>query len=309
VPQIHPTAIVEDGARLDAGVVVGAYAYIGGQVVMGPESVVGNHAMVQGRTTVGHNCHFHPGSMIGGIPQDLKYHGEPAELHIGDNNVFREHCTVHIGTEPGGMVTRIGSANLFMAGAHVAHDCIIGSGAIIANLGTLGGHVTVEDGVRIGGLAAVHQFVRIGRNAFVQGLAGVVQDIPPFMLASGVPARIRALNLEGLRRLDLGRDAITALKETFRLLYRSDLNRSQAIEEIQESARIPVVREVVNFLKRSKEGHLGRTGDTRPHDRRSSGHAQPPQPPPKQEEEKKDENDAESDKGEGGADKEARASD
>ena len=281
--RIHPTAIVEPGAEFPPETVVGAYAYVGGQVKLGSGCVVANHAIVQGRTTTGNNFHVHPGAVVGGTPQDLKYHGEPSELIIGDHNVFREHCTVHIGTETGGMVTRIGSGNLFMAGVHIAHDCTIGDGVILANLATLGGHVAIEDGARISGLVGIHQFVRVGRYAFIQGLATVVQDVPPFMIASGVPARIRALNIEGLKRRDTPRETINALKEVFRLIYRSDLNRSQAVREIQQSGstRIVEVDVVVQFLLNSQQGHLGRTQDRRhaPVVRSPSGAAPPPPAP------------------------------
>ena len=152
MPQIHRTAIVEDGAELATDVVVGAYAYVGSQVKLGPGCVVANHAIIQGRTHVGELNQFHPGSAIGGTPQDLKYHGEPSELIVGNNNIFREHCTVHIGTADGGMITRIGNNNLFMASTHVAHDCRIGNRVILANLATLGGHVLIDDGARIAGI-------------------------------------------------------------------------------------------------------------------------------------------------------------
>jgi UDP-N-acetylglucosamine acyltransferase len=265
VPQIHRTAIVEDGAELATDVVVGAYAYVGSQVRLGPGCVVANHAIIQGRTRVGEQNQFHPGSAIGGTPQDLKYHGEPSELVIGNNNVFREHCTVHIGTADGGMLTSIGNNNLFMASTHVAHDCRIGNRVILANLATLGGHVVIDDGARIAGIAAVHQFVRVGCNAFIRGLSGVVQDIPPFMIAAATPARVRALNIEGLKRSGLDREQINALKEAFRLLYRSDLNRTQAIREIQQSpcADLKQVQMLVTFLIKSEQGHLGRSEDRR----------------------------------------------
>ena len=207
----------------------------------------------------------------------MKYQGEPSELIVGDNNIFREHCTAHIGTQGGGMVTRIGSNNLFMASTHVAHDCQVGDHVIMANFSVLGGHVVIEDGVRISGLAGVHQFARVGRNAFISGGTVVAQDVPPFMIADGDPARIRSLNIEGMKRNNIARETINALKEVFRLLYRSDLNRSQAIREIRQSdgIELPEVQEVLDFLDRSERGRLGRSGEA------LRGRSRPPGEPEK----------------------------
>jgi len=258
--RIHPTAVVDTRAKLADDVEVGPYSVIGPEVTMGPGCVLENHVTIMGSTTIGSNCHLHSGSVIGGVPQDLKYTGEETELIIGDDNTIREFVTINTGTAGGGGKTVIGDGNLLMAYVHIAHDCILGNHVILANVATLGGHIRVEDGVRVSGLAAIHHFVSIGRLAFVGGVAGVVRDVPPFMMVTGNPARVRGLNLEGLKRSGIERDDLAALKEAYRFLYRSDLNRSQAIEEMQQRglADSPTTAELTRFLMNSERGRRGR---------------------------------------------------
>jgi len=258
--RVHPTAVVDTRAKLADDVEVGPYSVIGPNVKMGPGCVIENHVTITGNTTIGSNCHMHSSSVIGGVPQDLKFKGEETELIIGDDNTIREFVTINSGTSQGGGKTVIGDGNLLMAYVHIAHDCILGNHVILANVATLGGHIRVEDGARVSGLAAVHHFVSIGRLAFVGGCAGVVRDVPPFMMVTGNPARVRGLNTEGLKRSGIERDELSALKEAYRYLYRSDLNRSQAIEEMRESglAESPATAELIRFLMNSERGSRGR---------------------------------------------------
>jgi UDP-N-acetylglucosamine acyltransferase len=213
-----------------------------------------------GNTTVGSNCRIHSGSIVGGDPQDLKFRGEDTEVIIGNNNTIREFVTINAGTIGGGGKTVIGDDNLLMAYVHIAHDCVLGSRLVLANVATLGGHTKVDDGARISGLAAVHHFVAIGRLAFIGGCAKVVRDVPPFLMVDGNPARVRGLNLEGLKRSGMSREDIQALKETYRLIYRSDLNRSQAMEEIRAQGfdEHAPAEELVRFLIDSERGRRGR---------------------------------------------------
>ncbi len=258
--KIHPTAVIDPAAELADDVEIGPYVVLQGHVTLGPGCRVGPHATIMGNTTMGGNCHVHPLAAIGNLPQDLKYRGEESSLTIGDDNVFREYVTVNSGTAMGGGRTIIGSGSLFMAYVHVAHDCIIGDGIVLSNVATLGGHIRIEDGARVSGLAAVHQFVTIGKLAFVGGCAKVVQDVPPYMMADGNPAKVRGINVEGLRRKEIPRETVYALKEAHRLLYRSDLNRAQAIEAIaaSEYATIPEVGYVVKFFEETERGKHGR---------------------------------------------------
>ncbi|MFW5856515.1 MAG: acyl-ACP--UDP-N-acetylglucosamine O-acyltransferase [Planctomycetota bacterium] len=260
-PEIHPTAIIEPGAELADGVVVGAYAYVGGAARLGAGTRLHHHATVIGRTTMGAGNEVHPGSVLGGVPQDLKYQGEDTELIVGDQNTFRECVTVNIGTEGGGGKTVLGSQCLLMAYAHIAHDCILGNRVVVANAVQLAGHVRIEDGAVLSGSAAVHHFSTIGRLSFVGGLSGVRQDVPPFMLVEGNPARPRGLNLVGLKRNDVSDESLAALKKVYRLLYKEDHSRARAIECIEEDDALmsaPEVRELLDSFRRSMDGRHGR---------------------------------------------------
>ena len=193
---VHPTAIVDSGAKLADDVTIGPYCLVGGEVSLGVGVEVMSHVVIDGRTEIGQGCRIYPFTALGLRPQDLKYEGEPSHLVIGDNNTIREHVTMNPGTRGGGMVTRVGNDCLFMVGVHVAHDCRIGDNVIMAKEATLAGHVVVEDHAIIGGLAAVHQFVRIGQHAMVGGMSGVEQDVIPFGSVMGERASLTGLNLE-----------------------------------------------------------------------------------------------------------------
>lgn len=263
---IHPSAFVSPGASLGANVSVGPCAMIEDDVVIGDDCQVHAFASVKQYTRMGRGNIVHSYAMVGGIPQDLKFAGEVSHLEIGDNNNIREFSTLHRGTEGGGGVTRIGSNNLIMAYCHVAHDCALGDSIVMSNGATLGGHVEVFDHAIIGGLSAVHQFARIGRHAFVGGMTGIAQDLPPYMMAVGSRAGIHGPNLVGLRRLRLPSASVTAVRSAFRLIWHSDLPRKEALDKAaQEFADVPQVLEIVEFVRNSPRGvlHAVRTQDVK----------------------------------------------
>jgi UDP-N-acetylglucosamine acyltransferase len=252
---IHPTAVIEAGAEVDPSNEIGPYAVIGAGVRMGPGNTVGPHAVVMGRTTIGASNRIFPHAVLGGIPQDLKYKGEPTTLVIGDQNTFREFTTLNIGTEGGGGVTRIGSGGLFMAYSHVGHDCQIGDGAIIANSVALAGHVLIEDHVHIGGVSAVHQFCRLGRFAFVGGMTGVAMDVAPYCTVSGARAELAGINSIGMQRAGMAEEQIGRVKQAYKVVFRSNLGLQEAIAELaQELAGYPEIDHFLDFLKGSQRG-------------------------------------------------------
>jgi len=254
--EIHPTAVVSPGAQLAEDVKVEAFSIIGPRVTIGAGRVVGPHAVVDGWTTIGERNQIFPFATIGYPPQDLSYRGEETQLVIGDDNIFRESVTVNRGTQRGGGVTRIGSRNLLMAYAHVAHDCIIGNNVILANATTLGGHVRVDDFAILGGIVAIHQFIRIGTYAFIGGKSGLRMDMPPYMLAFGAPGKLYGPNLVGLRRHGFPRNTIQALKSSYRIMFRSGLTLTEAIDRIRaEVESTPEVDNLIQFMQdRSKRG-------------------------------------------------------
>jgi UDP-N-acetylglucosamine acyltransferase len=219
VAQIHPTAIVERGAEIAATATVGPYCHVGAKVVLGEAVELLSHVVVAGRTSIGEGTRIFPFASIGQPPQDLKYAGEDSSLIIGQRNIIREYVTMNPGTSGGGMVTRIGDHCLFMANAHIGHDCQLGSHIIIANSVPLAGHVVVGDHAAFGGLSAVHQFVRIGRHAYVGGLTGVERDVIPFGLVMGDRARLAGLNMVGLQRRGFSREDIQSLRGAYQMLF------------------------------------------------------------------------------------------
>lgn len=248
--EIHPTAIVESGARLGLGVIVGPYCTVGPDVVLEDECRLISHVAVAGRTTIGPRTTIYPFASIGMPPQDLKYKGEPSRLAIGADNVIREHVTMNTGTEGGGMLTRIGDNGLFMVGAHVAHDCVVGNHVIFANNATLGGHVVVDDYAIIGGLAAVHQFCRVGAHAIIGGVSAVVQDVIPYGSASGDRARLIGLNIVGLRRRNFSRTDIQALRTAYRLLFAEEGTLAERIDDVaQMYSDNDAVMDIVAFMR------------------------------------------------------------
>lgn len=250
---IHPTAIVEPSVTLGKGVKIGPYCVLTGNVTLGAGTELMSHVVVSatGRTVIGEGNKIFPFASLGTAPQDLKYHGEASELIIGNSNMIREHVTMNPGTEGGGMVTRIGDNNLFMMGAHVAHDCIIGNHVILVNQATLGGHVTVGDHVLIGGLSAVHQFVRIGRHAIIGGMSGVEHDVIPYGSVMGERANLAGLNLVGLKRRGFDRDTIHALRGAYKQLFNADEGTLESRTSFVAEAypNVDAVSEIVAFVK------------------------------------------------------------
>ena len=253
--QIHKTAIVDPKAKLGKGVSIGPYSVIDGNVTLGDNCQVGSHCLITGYTTIGKNCQFFTGAVIGRVPQDKKYSDhEKVFLIIGDHNIFREYTTVNPGTGDGGK-TIIGNNNLLMAYAHVAHDCVIGNNCVIANNGTLAGHVTLEDMAVVGGLTAVHQFVRLGELSIVGGCSKVVQDIPPFSMCDGHPAKVFNINSIGLKRAKFSAPTINSLRKAFKVLFHSGLTKSHAVQKIEkELAPCPQLKHLIEFTKTSKRG-------------------------------------------------------
>ena len=246
---IDARALVDPSSEIDPSAEIGAFAVIGAQVRIGAGTRVAPHAMVQGPTTIGRNNRIFQFASIGDAPQDLKYAGEPTRLEIGDNNVFRESCTINRGTVSGGGVTRIGSDNLFMAYSHVAHDCHVGNRCVFANMATLGGHVEVGDWVIFAGFSGVHQFCKIGAHAFIANNTAVTRDVPPYLMVTGRPAEPHSINSEGLKRRGFTPEQIRNLKNAFRVLYRSDLKFEDAAARLRELAsEQPELRPFVDFL-------------------------------------------------------------
>jgi UDP-N-acetylglucosamine acyltransferase len=249
--QIHPTAIIEPGAALAETVRVGPYCHVGAAVWLGPGVELVSHVVVAGRTTVGEGTRIFPFASIGHQPQDLKYQGEPSTLVIGRNNLIREYVTMNPGTAGGGMVTRVGDDCLFMASAHVAHDCVLGDHVIMANNATLAGHIAIQDHAIISGNSAVQQFVRIGESAFVGGMTGVERDVIPYGMVRGDRARLDGLNLVGLQRRGFPREDIQALRLAYDMLFGSD-SGTLADRVGAVAARFPEVRPVrtvIDFIR------------------------------------------------------------
>lgn len=252
--RIHPTAIIDPSAQVGEGCEVGPYCVIGPKVELGPECHLLHHVSLSGPSKIGRGNRFYPFTSIGQQTQDLKYTAEPTYLEIGDGNTFREFVTVHRGTLPE-TVTRIGNGGNFLAYSHIAHDCIIGNNVIFSNNGTVAGHVEVGDYAVIGGLTAIHQFCRIGAYALTGGCSKIVQDVPPFMIADGNPAKVRSYNKVALERHGFSEQTHRAIKEAYRLIYRSALNLQQAVEQIRSDLpETPEITQLIAFVTNSPRG-------------------------------------------------------
>lgn len=251
---IHDTAVIHPGARLGKDVEVGPYAVIGENVVIGEGTKIGAHAVLDGWTSIGKNCLVFPGASIGAQPQDLKFIGEKSYVFIGDNTKIRECATVNRATGEG-EETRIGANCLMMAYTHVAHNCVVGNNVIMSNAATLAGHVIVEDRAVIGGLTGVHQFVKIGRNAMIGGASKVVQDVVPYTIVDGHPAKVSGLNSVGISRAGIPIESRRNIKKAYKLLYRSGLSLAQAIAVIeQEVDSCAEVDHLLRFLRNAERG-------------------------------------------------------
>ncbi len=253
--KIHETAVVSSRAELDGDIEIGPFAVIEDQVKIASGTKVGPHAVISGRTRIGKNNLISAFASIGSRPQDLKYNNEDTELHIEDNNMFREYCNVSLGTVTGDNVTKIGSHNLFMVYTHVAHDCEIGDHTILANGVALAGHVRVHDKAVLGGLSAVHQFCRIGSFAMIAGGAMVTQDVAPYCMVHGDRAQLSGLNVVGLRRMSLTPEEVSSIKEMYRLTFSSNLKLDDAIEKIKSDVSDSEYRaQFLLFLSTSSRG-------------------------------------------------------
>jgi UDP-N-acetylglucosamine acyltransferase len=253
--RIHKTALIDRQAEIDSDVEIGPYSVIGAGVRIGQQTRVASHVVIEGRTSLGQGNTIYQFATIGSRPQDLKYRGEASELIVGNHNTIREYVSLNPGTAGGGMVTRVGDHNLLMMHCHIAHDCLIGSHNIIANGATLGGHVMVQDYVIVGGLVGIHQFARIGSGSILGAGSMVSKDVPPFCNATGDRARLRGLNLEGLKRRGFTTTAIDALKKAYRIIFQSKLKTKDALEkvrrEVSPTAEIDIL---LAFIAQSQRG-------------------------------------------------------
>jgi UDP-N-acetylglucosamine acyltransferase len=254
LPTVHKTAVVDKKARLAKDVTVGPFSVIESNVEIGEGSKIASHCLIADGARIGKNCQIHHGTVVATLPQDLKFSGETTLMEIGDNTVIREFCDLNRGTLQRGK-SRVGSHCFLMAYTHVAHDCLLGDHVIMANGVQLAGHVTIEDWVIIGGLVAVHQFCTVGQHAFLGGGFRTVQDVPPYILAAGEPLAYKGLNVVGLTRRGFPKETIAALRKCYRIIYRSKLNTSQAIEKIRsEMDMTPEITVVMNFIEKSERG-------------------------------------------------------
>ena len=252
---IHPTAIIEKGAQLGEGVAIGAYSIVGPDVVLGDNTIVESHVVINGHTTLGKDNHIFPYAAIGGAPQSITYKGEPTQVIIGDNNIFRENVTVNRGTSSDEGITSIGNDNFFMAYTHIAHDCRLESNIVFANSASLAGHCRVGNYVVLAGYTLVHQFCRVGDHCFTGVNSVCIQDVPPFTLVAGNRAITHGINVRGLRRRGFSSDDILELKRAYKIIYRSGLTMTQALETIEAKEwQSDHVKSLVSFIRGSKRG-------------------------------------------------------
>lgn len=250
--KIHPTAIIAKGAQIADNVEIGPYCVIGDDVKIGQGTVLKSHIVIEGDVVIGQNNKIFPFTTIGMAPQDLKFKGEKSKIIIGDNNTIREHVTIHLGTQDGTILTKIGNNCLFMVATHIAHDCEVGNNVILANNATLAGHVIVQDHVVIGGLSAIHQFVRIGKGAMIGGMSGVEHDVIPNGLVMGERAKLAGLNLVGMKRRNISRDDIHAIRNFFKeLVANKDDEFATKIDKLATKFKGQAMEEVLNFVKKA----------------------------------------------------------
>ena len=257
-PKIHPTAIVHPEAKVHASCEIGPFCTVGAEVKMGANTRLISHVVMSGRTTIGEDNVFHPFGIIGGLPQDLKYAGEPTELVIGNKNTIRESVTLNIGTKGGGGVTRVGDNNLIMAYVHLGHDTLVGSNTVIANACQIAGHVVIEDWAIIGGITGVSQFLRIGAHCYIGGGSGIERNVPPFTFGKGSTGNYENLgmNLVGLKRRGFSDAAISALREVDKLYIKDkSLEKEIVLKKIEETlGAVPEVQQFVQFVRASEKG-------------------------------------------------------
>ena len=252
--EIHPTAVIQEGARIGEGCRIGPYCVIGPNVILGTGCELHSHVVIDGHTEIGSENTFYPFASIGLRTQDLKWDGGTTWTRVGSNNTFREYVTVHSATADGD-ATVIGSHNNLLAYTHVAHDCQLGDHIIMSNVGTLAGHVIVEDRAIVGGLAAVHQFCRIGTMSIIGGCSKVVQDVPPYMMLDGNPAATRTLNKEGLKRNGVDEDTQKSMRQAYRILFRSEQTFTNAVKQVRaDLATSPELEHLLAFIESSERG-------------------------------------------------------
>jgi UDP-N-acetylglucosamine acyltransferase len=251
---IHPTAVVDPRAEIGDGVGIGPYCVIGPDVRIGARTSVGAHCVFEGWTEIGPDCRITHSVCLGGEPQDVKYKGEKTYVRIGARNIIREFTTVHRATGEGNE-TRVGDDNFLMAYVHVAHNCTVGNGTVISNLTAMAGHVTIEDFARVSGVIPIHQFVRVGAHSIVGGGSRVPKDVLPYVRVAGNPLRVSGLNLIGLKRAGFPPETLRVLQEAYRLIFRSTLNVSQAVEAVKaQLPPIPEILHLVEFIETSQRG-------------------------------------------------------
>jgi UDP-N-acetylglucosamine acyltransferase len=252
---IHPTAIISPKAELDSDVDVGPFSVIADHVTVGSGTVIGPHVAIDSYVTIGSNCQIFQFASVGAAPQAVKYKGEKTYAKIGNRTIIREFVTINRGTAFGTGITEVGADNLLMAYSHVAHDCKIGRGVILANNATLAGHIEIDDYATIGGLTAIHQFVRIGAYAYIGGKSAIPKDIPPYVIAAGDRAKLHGLNRIGLKRHGFPESSISALKKVYRIFFRIGITINEAIERTRaEVDQVPEVVHFIEFIKSSQRG-------------------------------------------------------
>ena len=250
---IHPTAIIDSDVQIGEDVMIGPFSVVQKDVIIGNGTFIGSHVLIHSGTRLGKKCRVFKGAVIGTDPQDLKFTGERTTIEIGDNTVIREFCTLNRGTTHR-MKTEIGSNCLLMAYVHVAHDCLIGDNVILANAVNMAGHVTIEPFAAIGGMTPIHQFVKVGRNSFVGGGLRVSKDVPPFILAAGEPLKYAGINRVGLIRRGFSDEALKEIRGAYKLIYRSGLNVSQALEKLKSQNSTPKLETIIQFIESSERG-------------------------------------------------------
>jgi len=254
---IDPRAVIDSSARIGNDVSIGPFSVIGANVEIGDGTWIGPHVVINGPTKIGKNNRFFQFSSIGEIPQDKKFHGEASVLEIGDNNTVREYVTINRGTDDGGGITRIGNDNWLMAYIHIAHDCLLGNGIIMANAASLAGHVRVDDYAILGGFTLVHQFCSIGSYSFCGMGSAISKDVPPYVMVSGNPAQPHGLNTEGLKRRNIDKDTLQALREAYRIIYRSGHTIKEARLHLAGLAeKYEQVAMMMKFIESSERGIL-----------------------------------------------------
>lgn len=257
---IHPTVILDPKASIGVDVTIGPFSIVEADVVVGDGTEIGPQVYLANGARVGRNCRISKGTVVATLPQDLKFKGERTTFEIGDNTTIREFCALNRGTTAH-MKSVVGSNCLLMAYAHVAHDCTVGNNVILANAVQMGGHVTIGDWAIIGGVTAIHQFVSIGQHAMIGGMFRVTKDVPPYILAGGLPLQFEGLNIVGLRRRGFSKESIDALSRAYHLLYLSKYNVSQAAEKIREEIHgVPEVQNLLDFIRESKRGIITARG-------------------------------------------------